>query len=331
MTHSRTAAAGSRNPHLTPRQREVLDLLAKGRSNPEIADTLGVSLDGAKWHVREIMGELDVPTREDAAEWWREYNGLPARFRRFAGGILGVGSFRWIAGAAAAGGVIGGAAVLVALISITGDSDPSVSGTGDLASVTSTTTAGTSPTPVVTAAPTWVPVRTAGVHPVGTRSGDAIVDAVISAVESSDGPAFHAMLAPEPIGCIAAQYARWPECPAGEAEGSLVDSVYNFACEAGWNPVGVFDGRADETFRARYALHSVVQGGPGIGRSGDSQNMVFPRAWALFLTDQPNWPAGFAVAVSEGGVMGWGLNCGADVDVFISKSTGNGAFLVPPK
>jgi DNA-binding CsgD family transcriptional regulator len=42
----------------TPRQRQVLDLLAARRTNGEIATALGISLDGAKWHVSEVMTKL---------------------------------------------------------------------------------------------------------------------------------------------------------------------------------------------------------------------------------------------------------------------------------
>ncbi|MGK2964804.1 MAG: helix-turn-helix domain-containing protein, partial [Tepidiformaceae bacterium] len=45
---------------LTGRQREVLNLIARGYTNPQIADALGVSIDGAKWHVREILSKLGV-------------------------------------------------------------------------------------------------------------------------------------------------------------------------------------------------------------------------------------------------------------------------------
>ena len=51
----------------TPRQREVLGLLARGCSNPDIARELGISLDGAKWHVSEVMSLLGVSSREAAA------------------------------------------------------------------------------------------------------------------------------------------------------------------------------------------------------------------------------------------------------------------------
>ena len=34
------------DPPWTARQKEVLDLIARGKTNQEVADTLGVSLDG---------------------------------------------------------------------------------------------------------------------------------------------------------------------------------------------------------------------------------------------------------------------------------------------
>ena len=54
---------------LTPREREVLTLLREGLSNPQIADRLGISLDGAKYHVGEIISKLGVRSRYEAAQW----------------------------------------------------------------------------------------------------------------------------------------------------------------------------------------------------------------------------------------------------------------------
>jgi hypothetical protein len=45
--------------------------MASGATNGEIAERLGLSLDGAKWHVREIFSRLGVDSREAAVEWWR--------------------------------------------------------------------------------------------------------------------------------------------------------------------------------------------------------------------------------------------------------------------
>ena len=57
---------------LTPRQSEVLELVREGLTNPQIAERLGISPDGAKWHVKEILWKLEVPSREEAARWQRE-------------------------------------------------------------------------------------------------------------------------------------------------------------------------------------------------------------------------------------------------------------------
>lgn len=57
---------------LTPRQWQVLLLLREGLSNEQIALRLGISLDGVKFHVSEILGKLGVSNRNEAANWQRE-------------------------------------------------------------------------------------------------------------------------------------------------------------------------------------------------------------------------------------------------------------------
>ena len=52
---------------LTPREWEVLALLRESLSNDEIAQRLGISLAGAKYHVSEILGKLGVTSRDEAA------------------------------------------------------------------------------------------------------------------------------------------------------------------------------------------------------------------------------------------------------------------------
>jgi two-component system, NarL family, response regulator LiaR len=52
---------------LSNRELEVLDLLVKGKSNPEMATLLNISLSTAKAHVRSIMNKLSVDDRVQAA------------------------------------------------------------------------------------------------------------------------------------------------------------------------------------------------------------------------------------------------------------------------
>lgn len=60
----RTAPAGT---ELTDRQRDVLRLVAAGRSNPEIARELHVSLNTIKTHVVHLLRRLGVTDRTQAA------------------------------------------------------------------------------------------------------------------------------------------------------------------------------------------------------------------------------------------------------------------------
>jgi DNA-binding NarL/FixJ family response regulator len=53
--------------HLSPREREVLQLLAQGRTNREIARTLTVSVSTVKIHVEHILAKLGVSDRTQAA------------------------------------------------------------------------------------------------------------------------------------------------------------------------------------------------------------------------------------------------------------------------
>ncbi|MCA1553297.1 MAG: response regulator transcription factor, partial [Chloroflexi bacterium] len=56
-------------PDLTPREREVLDLIALGLSNSEIADRLTLELGTVKNHVHHILEKLNVSSRQDAVAY----------------------------------------------------------------------------------------------------------------------------------------------------------------------------------------------------------------------------------------------------------------------
>jgi DNA-binding NarL/FixJ family response regulator len=60
------AVATKETENLSNREREVLDLVAQGFSNKEIAERLGVSLDAVLWHLKHIYQKLHVHSRSEA-------------------------------------------------------------------------------------------------------------------------------------------------------------------------------------------------------------------------------------------------------------------------
>ena len=103
---------------LTSREREVLDLLGLELTNEQIAERLGISLDGAKYHVSQILSKLGVSRREEAVRATSGRSGRLARLGvplgvRIIGGILLVLA-------------LGGAGVLAARVALDGDAGPFV-------------------------------------------------------------------------------------------------------------------------------------------------------------------------------------------------------------
>ena len=52
---------------LSPREREILELLAQGFANKEIAHRVGVSDGTVRWHLRHVYDKLHVRSRTEAA------------------------------------------------------------------------------------------------------------------------------------------------------------------------------------------------------------------------------------------------------------------------
>jgi DNA-binding NarL/FixJ family response regulator len=64
LQQARRAAGG-----LTARERAIATLIAQGKNNREIAETLVISPRTVEVHVSNIMGKLDVWSRAQIAAW----------------------------------------------------------------------------------------------------------------------------------------------------------------------------------------------------------------------------------------------------------------------
>lgn len=52
---------------LTERELEILEILSQGKSNKEIADSLGISENTVEQHLKNIYEKLNVQNRTEAA------------------------------------------------------------------------------------------------------------------------------------------------------------------------------------------------------------------------------------------------------------------------
>jgi len=60
---------GEEKPHLSDREREVLERVAKGATNREIAEELFISENTVKHHLKNILAKLHMQNRAQAAAW----------------------------------------------------------------------------------------------------------------------------------------------------------------------------------------------------------------------------------------------------------------------
>jgi DNA-binding NarL/FixJ family response regulator len=65
--NAKASNAGDGIPGLTPREIEILKLLAKGRSNREVAEVLTISEQTVKNHVSTLLGKLQLRNRVELA------------------------------------------------------------------------------------------------------------------------------------------------------------------------------------------------------------------------------------------------------------------------
>jgi DNA-binding NarL/FixJ family response regulator len=62
---------------LSPREQEILELLAQGYLYKEIADRLHIAFDTVQWHIRHIYQKLHVRSRSQAIAKYLRHDPLP--------------------------------------------------------------------------------------------------------------------------------------------------------------------------------------------------------------------------------------------------------------
>lgn len=63
-------AGGEKKAALSPREKEVLGLLAEGCRYQEIAGNLGIGFETVRTHLQHIYQKLEVRTRTEAVVWF---------------------------------------------------------------------------------------------------------------------------------------------------------------------------------------------------------------------------------------------------------------------
>jgi LuxR family maltose regulon positive regulatory protein len=64
--------AGTDTVGLTPREIEILGLVAKAMSSKRIAQTLNITPETVKWNIRNVLAKLQMSSRYDALTWARQ-------------------------------------------------------------------------------------------------------------------------------------------------------------------------------------------------------------------------------------------------------------------
>jgi len=54
------------------REQAILEALVAGRTNAEIGAGLGISADGVKWYVSQLLSETGCGNRRELAGWWSD-------------------------------------------------------------------------------------------------------------------------------------------------------------------------------------------------------------------------------------------------------------------
>jgi DNA-binding CsgD family transcriptional regulator len=307
---------------LTGRQRLVLERIAAGRTNGEIASELGVTIDGVKWHVREIFDRLDVSSREEAAEWWRRERSVG---RRLIAVPMSLGFGGPVAVAAAVGIAILVAVVTIGVVVALRSPAPAEAPPSSVEPALPTEEAPATPSPEVTpaatpttAAPT--PPVARPLHPDSTRTGVAAIDNFLNERELGGAEAIASLIEYSDFACTTQPAIGSVECREGEADGTQVPVVrVNGGCE----PVFARPDEVPATIEGRvlspaYQLYAIVSAEGSVFLIYENVTIDYDHAMSV------------AIRLDSGNIWAIGNSCAESPADFFSIFVDEGADIILP-
>ncbi len=328
------SASQPREGGWTAREREVLDLIAAGRTNIEIAAELGISFSTAKWHVSELISKAGVDSREEVAAYWLHERRWTVRSGRAARALVSLTAVK-VAAATAVVAIGAGIAALALRVGDGGGGLDSARESPPPATVgaTLTGTASAQAGPSVAATPTEAPRNPVYGYDQGTTTGVPEVDAVMAEISAADLDALTARVVAQLVPCATAgtPASSAQRCPPGVEGGSLVPIVTAEFCSGGVAfPTSEVGAIVRPLLDGRPRLWGLLELPPG-HPSSKSPGAPASR-YVLFVVNSTDPPSGFTVILgADGGIHNLGYGCGDRPEqVWASWSTTGTALLSPP-
>ena len=167
-------------------------------------------------------------------------------------------------------------------------------------------------------------------HPIGTRSGDAAIDAVISALETGDRQAIARLLRFETVGCThALGIGGPPKCGQDDAEGTPFQVLPNSGCEGGWwlgpelQTIQVLS-RFVKTYSGA-SLSAVYRPPVSVQRRYTGEYII------VYVRDTGFGRAALVIGVTDGRIVSTGSGCDTKPEDILRGAQGATVVLAPPQ
>ncbi|MPZ48914.1 MAG: hypothetical protein GEU75_06330 [Dehalococcoidia bacterium] len=332
-------ADGSRSPHLTTREWQVLALIYEGLTNEQIGERLGISRDGVKYHVSGILSKLQVTDRLDAARWYAQSGGRQQSFAAIPMVLTLTRLFRQPRSAIplAAATLIGIVAIVLVTLESRSSTGPAVDDTGSIVALDvapeQPAEERRTPPPAPMRAPRYVTVWNLPDAPSGSHASrdgtKAIEPALIKATLAGDAGAVRRLTAAGPGPAIlydveseSSAFCETPEdlcfwalpllAVHGRDYWAVISSGLAVDDEGGpyAQYVSVYEKLPDGSWSDELVRRSLTEPYCGVGCSGELFGVAWTWQGTGVLSAAPgerirNGITSMPVAASEGETRGW--------------------------